>query len=381
MGIFNMFKKKDVEPIPPPIPNETQVRGPVEFPDDNSFNDDPFSNIDNDSNNFNQESKEVNSLNEMPEPPRFHDPEQLNNVPDQFNNDLDPFENFSNKTNEQELSSQPFNANVPNFPDLNQENLSKNVFQNDLPNPFDLEGVENNNVGKRMPTFAEKFGLNSLNQNTPINIKSEKNLEIKNDENIQEDSNEINETNKLEKINSSNLSNLPSLDDPIDEDSEPFSFSIKDTLSKPISRIELPLDEEDNVVEKKIDEHVDEVKNNFNQKDLKSQSKNLDNDLNDVLNDELDHDLEETKNLFVEKPVKNKFSIHKKGSSIFISLEACSDINGKLSNIKNSLDNCNNVYNKYLEIEKKPENELLSWKKNIENLQSLLFSIDKKLFR
>jgi hypothetical protein len=320
MGIFGLFKKKEVTPVPPPLVDDNNVRGPVDFPqeDISSFSEESFSNEkQNNNTNISKSNFNTDELSEIPPPPKFEnlDDHQLGEP------------------------TQPFNPNIPNFNQGTKNNSFMDTDNKELsssfPNPFESDFQSNPFVGKKFPTFAERFGTSPENK-VPVKDEVKEKLFEEPTEDIHTDFNQdFFEENHQEEFKFNN-------------------FEQKSNNKKLLSKHELPLqdDFEDNITPK-IDEHIEEK---LNQKTIVQEEKS-------------------------DEPQVNKISIHRKGSSVFININGCAEINSQIVDIKSKLEYYKGVYNKVLDLEKKSDNEYTNWKKNMESIQSLFFSIDKKMFR
>jgi hypothetical protein len=332
MGIFNLFKKKEVSPIPPPgdisnINENQNVKPPINFPEQDYTNNNPFENDQNLRSTSNQ-----NDLNEIPLPPKFEsmDDSHLNET------------------------SQPFNPNVPDFNDSINNNLNQPNQKGDdsnLPNPFE-SNLKQPQL-RKLPTFAERFG--TLPNEEPINNVNES------DDNLNKENNFINQSTN-ENIN-------------YEENDKDFSFENSPEInkSKLLSKNELPLhDDLDHPFDSKIDEHVEE-KINENISSLESKK--------EINNEKKSDESVEYKNETLDDEKKLRNSIHKIGSSIFLSVDDCREINVQITDLKLEFDNYKTYLNKVSDLEKNSETHYNNWKKSIESINSLLLSIDKKVFR
>ena len=343
MGIFKMFKKKKVEPSPPPVPGG-DIKAPIAFDnneakvntEENQFQD-PFSSEQNmppppESPDSFTPSQNNPNFNEIPEPPEFEKIDETN-----------PFQNNMDK---------PFNPDVPNVAEQKQ-----NDFSNEIPSPFDQENQnnENNNFQNKIPTFAEKFGTkpvdDTLNQNQEIEKNIDENQNTQPEENPQFEEQDQTDVH----------------DEDHDEDHEEFSFS--NEKNNLLSESELPLEDVS-----------DKIETNFNQISKK---------INSNENIEKEIHTEQNKKENVNEKIKEKVEIKSKdkkefinsGDSYFLSAEATLSIFDLINDIKSDINNSNEVQSKILDIEKNSETQYSKWKKNKEEIHSLLLSMDKKLFR
>ena len=326
MGIFNFLKKKKSEPSEPPTPNEN-INAPMEFPGDENLPPPPTEEAQNE---VKQDSfpNEQENLQDMPSPPQF--------------------ESFENKDSGLD---KPFNPEVPSMDNSSNFNTQQEFNQSsDLPNPFDSPSEEKKDdfFGKKMPTFAEKFGT------TPENQNNEENQEVQQEEpQVQEPNEETHEEQPTEEHEDHHEE---------EHDHEEFKFSNNE---KKISKSELPLEDVSEKINTEVHTSVEQPKEE--KIEMKEEIK------------------EEPKKPIVEKTVEKEEKIYKKshpeGTSFYLSTDACNSINYKLGDIKDLVDHSHEVQKRLLDLEKKSDSEYLNWKKNIDSMNSSLLSIDKKLFR